>query len=69
MVQVQYPIIFFMPSLTEITQQITKLDKHNKELYYNNQKLLDLISKILQVNKDPNIDKLIKDYLVNNQCL
>ena len=58
-----------MPSLTEITQQITKLDKHNKELYYNNQKLLDLISKILQVNKDPNIDKLIKDYLVNNQCL
>lgn len=58
-----------MPSLTEITESISKLDKLNKELYYNNEKLLELISKILQVNKDKDIDKLIKEYLVNNQCL
>ena len=58
-----------MPSLTEITQSITNLHNQNKELYYNNQKLLQLISEILKLNKDEQIDKLIKDYLVNNQCI
>ena len=58
-----------MPSLSEITDTITKLSKQNKELYINNELLLQLISNILQINKDPVIDKLIKDYLVNNKCL
>ena len=58
-----------MPSLTEITQSITNLHNQNKELYYNNQKLLQLISEILKLNKDEQIYKLIKDYLVNNQCI
>ena len=49
--------------------QIVELAERNKELYYNNEKLLQLISDILKLNKDPQIDKLIKDYLVNNQCL
>lgn len=58
-----------MPSLTEISESITKLSKQNKELYTNNEKLLQLISNILQINKDPEVDRLIKDYLVNNKCL
>lgn len=58
-----------MPSLTEITDSITKLSKQNKELYHNNELLLQLISNILQINKDPQVDKLIKDYLVSNKCI
>ncbi len=58
-----------MPSLTEITDTITKLSNQNKELYTNNELLLQLISNILQINKDPEIDKLIKKYLVNKQCI
>lgn len=50
-------------------REITELAEQNKELYYNNEKLLRLISDILKLNKDPQIDKLIKDYLVNNQCI
>lgn len=49
--------------------QITELAERNKELYYNNEKLLQLISEILKLNKDKDIDKLIKDYLVNNKCI
>lgn len=49
--------------------QITELADRNKELYYNNEKLLQLISEILKLNKDKQIDKLIKDYLVTNKCL
>ena len=58
-----------MPSLTEITDTITKLSKQNKELYSNNELLLQLISNILQINKDPAVDKLIKDYLTSNKCI
>ena len=58
-----------MPSLTEITDTITKLSKQNKELYSNNELLLQLISNILQINKDPSVDKLIKDYLTSNKCI
>lgn len=58
-----------MPSLTEITDTITKLSKQNKELYLNNELLLELISNILQINKDPSIDKLIKEYLTKNKCV
>lgn len=49
--------------------QIVELAEQNKQLYYNNEKLLQLISDILKLNKDPDIDKLIKEYLVNNKCL
>ena len=49
--------------------QIVELAERNKELYYNNEKLLQLISDILKLNKDPEINKLIKEYLVNNKCL
>lgn len=58
-----------MPSLTEITDTITKLNKQNKELHLNNELLLQLISNILQINKDPIIDKLIKEYLTSNKCV
>jgi hypothetical protein len=58
-----------MPSLQEITSEITKLSLKNKELYYNNELLLQLISNILQINKDPAIDKLIKEYLTTNKCV
>lgn len=50
-------------------EQITELVEQNKQLYYNNEKLLQLISDILKLNKDKQIDKLIKDYLVNNKCI
>jgi len=53
----------------EITDTITKLNKQNKELYTNNQLLLELISNILQINKDPDIDRLIKNFLVNKKCI
>lgn len=49
--------------------QIVELAEQNKQLYYNNEKLLQLISDILKLNKDPEISKLIKEYLVNNKCL
>jgi len=58
-----------MPSLQEITSEITKLSIKNKELYINNELLLQLISNILQINKDPAVDKLIKEYLTANKCL
>jgi len=58
-----------MPSLQEITSEITNLSIKNKELYYNNELLLQLISNILQINKDPAIDKLIKEYLTANKCV
>jgi hypothetical protein len=58
-----------MPSLQEITSEITKLSIKNKELYYNNELLIQLISNILQINKDPSVDKLIKEYLTANKCL
>lgn len=58
-----------MPSLQEITSEITKLSVKNKELYINNELLLQLISNILQINKDPAVDKLIKEYLVSNKCV
>jgi hypothetical protein len=58
-----------MPSLQEITSEITKLSLKNKELYYNNELLLQLISNILQINKDPAVDKLIKEYLTTNKCV
>jgi hypothetical protein len=58
-----------MPSLQEITSEITKLSVKNKELYLNNELLLQLISNILQINKDPAIDKLIKEYLTINKCV
>ena len=58
-----------MPSLQEITSEITKLSVKNKELYLNNELLLQLISNILQINKDPAVDKLIKEYLTANKCL
>lgn len=58
-----------MPSLQEITSEITKLSVKNKELYYNNELLVQLISNILQINKDPAVDKLIKEYLTANKCL
>jgi hypothetical protein len=58
-----------MPALQEITSEITKLSIKNKELYLNNELLLQLISNILQINKDPNIDKLIKEYLTTNKCV
>mgnify|MGYP000464749128 CR=1 FL=1 len=49
--------------------QITELADRNKQLYYNNEKLLELISEILKLNKDTQIDQLIKKYLVNNKCI
>jgi hypothetical protein len=58
-----------MPALQEIASEITKLSVKNKELYYNNELLLQLISNILQINKDPAIDKLIKEYLTANKCV
>jgi hypothetical protein len=58
-----------MPALQEITSEITKLSIKNKELYLNNELLLQLISNILQINKDPIIDKLIKEYLTTNKCV
>jgi hypothetical protein len=58
-----------MPALQEIASEITKLSVKNKELYYNNELLLQLISNILQINKDPAIDKLIKEYLTTNKCV
>ena len=58
-----------MPSLQEISSEITKLSLKNKELYLNNELLLQLISNILQINKDPAVDKLIKEYLTANKCL
>jgi hypothetical protein len=58
-----------MPALQEITSEITKLSVKNKELYLNNELLLQLISNILQINKDPAVDKLIKEYLVSNKCV
>jgi len=58
-----------MPALQEIASEITKLSVKNKELYLNNELLLQLISNILQINKDPIIDKLIKDYLTANKCV
>jgi hypothetical protein len=58
-----------MPSLQEISSEITKLSIKNKELYLNNELLLQLISNILQINKDPAVDKLIKEYLTANKCL
>jgi hypothetical protein len=58
-----------MPSLQEIASEITKLSVKNKELYLNNELLLQLISNILQINKDPAIDKLIKEYLTANKCV
>jgi hypothetical protein len=58
-----------MPALQEITSEITKLSVKNKELYLNNELLLQLISNILQINKDPIIDKLIKEYLTTNKCV
>jgi len=58
-----------MPALQEITSEITKLSIKNKELYYNNELLLQLISNILQINKDPAVDKLIKEYLTTNKCV
>jgi hypothetical protein len=58
-----------MPALQEIASEITKLSVKNKELYLNNELLLQLISNILQINKDPNIDKLIKEYLTANKCV
>jgi len=58
-----------MPALQEIASQITKLSAKNKELYLNNELLLQLISNILQINKDPAVDKLIKEYLVSNKCV
>jgi replication-associated recombination protein RarA len=50
-------------------EQINEIAEQNKQLYYNNEKLLQLISEILKLNKDKQIDKLIKDYLVNNKCI
>lgn len=61
------PYLFFY-TMTAL-DQITELADRNKELYYNNEKLLQLISEILKLNKDKQIDKLIKDYLVTNKCL
>jgi hypothetical protein len=58
-----------MPALQEIASEITKLSVKNKELYLNNELLLQLISNILQINKDPAIDKLIKEYLITNKCV
>jgi hypothetical protein len=58
-----------MPSLQEISSEITKLSLKNKELYLNNELLLQLISNILQINKDPAVDKLIKEYLTANKCI
>jgi hypothetical protein len=58
-----------MPSFQEIASQITKLSVKNKELYLNNELLLQLISNILQINKDPAVDKLIKEYLTTNKCV
>lgn len=58
-----------MPALQEIASQITKLSVKNKELYLNNELLLQLISNILQINKDPAVDKLIKEYLTANKCV
>ena len=58
-----------MPALQEIASEITKLSVKNKELYLNNELLLQLISNILQINKDPAVDKLIKEYLTANKCL
>ena len=58
-----------MPALQEIASQITKLSVKNKELYLNNELLLQLISNILQINKDPAVDKLIKEYLTTNKCV
>ena len=58
-----------MPSLQEISSEITKLSLKNKELYLKNELLLQLISNILQINKDPAVDKLIKEYLTANKCL
>lgn len=58
-----------MPSLQEITSEITKLSLKNKELHINNELLVQLISNILQINKDPAVDKLIKEYLTANKCL
>ena len=58
-----------MPSLQEISSEITKLSLKNKELYLNNELLLQLISNILQINKDPAVDKLIKEYLITNKCV
>jgi hypothetical protein len=58
-----------MPALQEIASEITKLSVKNKELYLNNELLLQLISNILQINKDPAIDKLIKEYLTANKCV
>jgi len=63
------PYLFFILYLMTSLREITELAEQNKELYYNNEKLLRLISDILKLNKDPQIDKLIKDYLVNNQCI
>ena len=50
-------------------EQITELAEQNKQLYYNNEKLLQLISDILNLNKNKEIDQLIKKYLVNNKCI
>ena len=58
-----------MPALQEIASEITKLSVKNKELYLNNELLLQLISNILQINKDPAVDKLIKEYLITNKCV
>ena len=58
-----------MPSLQEITSEITKLSLKNKDLHINNELLVQLISNILQINKDPAVDKLIKEYLTANKCL
>jgi hypothetical protein len=58
-----------MPALQDIRSEITKLSAKNKELYLNNELLLQLISNILQINKDPIVDKLIKDYLTANKCV
>jgi len=58
-----------MPALQEIASEITKLSVKNKELYLNNELLLQLISNILQINKDPAVDKLIKEYLTANKCV
>jgi hypothetical protein len=58
-----------MPATQEIASQITKLSIKNKELYLNNELLVQLISNILQINKDPSVDKLIKEYLTANKCL
>ena len=58
-----------MPALQEIASEITKLSLKNKELYLNNELLLQLISNILQINKDPAVDKLIKEYLITNKCV